>query len=214
MKMINANIPKIAVENPIGIMSTKYNSPTQIIHPYHFGDPYSKSLVYGLKNLPPLKYNRKPKDGQLIIDLDPDLPYEVDKGEFVTFSSGKRMAKWYNEASGNGHLRSKTFPGIAKSNGKAMGSDKLEAEDFTPDPISLLESNRNLGYAIDEAISDLIDNSISAGATEISYEMHWNVGQPYFLLKDNGSGMSNKNNELINSFRLGSKNPLGREGCK
>ena len=89
-----------------------------------------------------------------------------------------------------------------------MGSDKLEAEDFTPDPISLLESNRNLGYAIDEAISDLIDNSISAGATEISYEMHWNVGQPYFLLKDNGSGMSNKNNELINSFRLGSKNPL------
>ncbi len=89
-----------------------------------------------------------------------------------------------------------------------MGLDKLEAEDFTPDPISLLESNRNLGYAIDEAISDLIDNSISAGATEISYEMHWNGGQPYFILKDNGSGMSNKDNELINSFRLGSKNPL------
>ena len=89
-----------------------------------------------------------------------------------------------------------------------MGLDKLEAEDFTPDPISLLESNRNLGYAIDEAISDLIDNSISAGATEVSYEMHWNSGKPYFLLKDNGSGMSNENNELINSFRLGSKNPL------
>ena len=44
-----------------------------------------------------------------------DYPDEVDKGEFVTFSSGKRMAKWYNEASGNGHLRSKTFPGIAKA---------------------------------------------------------------------------------------------------
>ena len=121
MKMINANIPKIAVENPIGIMSTKYNSPTQIIHPYHFGDPYSKSTCLWLKNLPPLQYNRKPKDGQLIINLDPDLPYEVDKGEFVTFSSGKRMAKWYNEASGNGHLRSKTFPGIAKAMAKQWG---------------------------------------------------------------------------------------------
>ena len=89
-----------------------------------------------------------------------------------------------------------------------MELDKLEAEDFTPDPISLLESNRNLGYSIDEAVSDLIDNSISAGATEISYEMHWNLGKPYFLLKDNGLGMSFENNELINSFRLGSRNPL------
>ena len=80
--------------------------------------------------------------------------------------------------------------------------------DFTPDPISLLESNRNLGYSIEEAISDLIDNSISARAKQISYEIHWNDGDPYFLLKDNGVGMCNEENELINSFRLGSKNPL------
>ena len=86
-----------------------------------------------------------------------------------------------------------------------MGIDTF---DFTPDPISLLESNRNLGYSIEEAISDLIDNSISANATNISYEIHPNNGQPYFLLKDNGIGMSNVDNELIDSFRLGSKNPL------
>ena len=86
-----------------------------------------------------------------------------------------------------------------------MGIDTF---DFTPDPISLLESNRNLGYSIEEAISDLIDNSISAKATEISYELHWNTGHPYFLLKDNGKGMSNLDNELVNSFRLGSRNPL------
>ena len=85
---------------------------------------------------------------------------------------------------------------------------ELETYDFTPDPISLLESNRNLGYSIEEAVSDLIDNSISAKATTISYEIHWNDGNPFFLLKDNGSGMSNLDNELINSFKLGSKNPL------
>jgi hypothetical protein len=75
--------------------------------------------------------------------------------------------------------------------------------DFTPDPIFLLESNRNLGYSIEEAIADLIDNSISAGARDISYELHWNNGNPFFLLKDNGKGMSHSDNEFVNSFRLG-----------
>lgn len=119
MKMINAPVNKIAVENPIGIMSTLYRKPDQIIHPYHFGDPYSKSTCLWLKNLPKLNYNRKPKinksnvfQKEIIFE---ELPTEVDRGEFITFSSGKRMAKWYNEASGNGHLRSKTFPGIAKA---------------------------------------------------------------------------------------------------
>ena len=42
--------------------------------------------------------------------------------------------------------------------------------DFTPDPISLLESNRNLGYSIEEAISDLIDNSILHGFSQNSFE--------------------------------------------
>jgi hypothetical protein len=118
MKMVNAPIPKIAIENPIGIMSSLYQKPTQIIHPYHFGDPYSKSTCLWLKNLPPLNYNRKYDNvsnklqKELVFE---NYPTEVDKGEFVTFSSGKRMAKWYNEASGNGHLRSKTFAGIAKA---------------------------------------------------------------------------------------------------
>lgn len=115
MKMINAPIPRIAVENPIGIMSSLYRKPDQIIHPYHFGDSFSKSTCLWLKGLPSLRYNKKQKNGQLMAELEPDLPQEVDKGEFVTFSSGKRMAKWYNEASGNGHVRSKTFPGIAKA---------------------------------------------------------------------------------------------------
>ena len=121
MQMINAPIPKIAVENPIGIMSTKYRKPNQIIHPYHFGDPYSKATCLWLKNLPNLLYNKKldnKRQKELVFE---ELPNEVEKGEFVTFSSGKRMAKWYNEASGNGHLRSKTFPGIAKAMASQWG---------------------------------------------------------------------------------------------
>jgi hypothetical protein len=108
MEMINAPIPKIAVENPIGIMSTLYKPPTQIIHPYYFGEPFSKSTCLWLKGLPKLRHV---KDSPLW----PEEVTHVDKGEFVTFSSGKRMAKWYNQASGKGYLRSKTFPGIAKA---------------------------------------------------------------------------------------------------
>ena len=150
LKMINAPIEKIAVENPIGIMSTELRKPDQIIHPYYFGDPYSKATCLWLQNLKPLRYipkkeTKKLREGlgvtkekkysnsmvesekfialtadgglkqELPIDDQKGLPQEVDKGEFITFSSGKRMAKWYNEASGNGHIRSKTFPGIAKA---------------------------------------------------------------------------------------------------
>ena len=76
------------------------------------------------------------------------------------------------------------------------------AEDITPDPISLLESNRNLGYSIEEAIADLIDNSISAKSKNIIFELHWNNGVPFFILKDDGNGMFD---ELVDSFKLGSK---------
>ena len=121
MEMINAPIDKICVENPIGIMSTKFRKPNQIIHPYHFGDPYSKSTCLWLKGLPPLLYNKKNENIKQKELAFAGLPNEVDKGEFVTFPSGKRMAKWYNEASGNGHLRSKTFPGIAKAMASQWG---------------------------------------------------------------------------------------------
>ena len=93
------------------------------------------------------------------------------------------------------------------------------AEDFTPNPINLLESNRSLGYSIEEAVSDLIDNSIAADAKNISFNLKWNSGKPYFTLVDDGKGMTK--NELIESFKLGSRNPndtrdvkdLGRFGC-
>ena len=45
----------------------------------------------------------------------------VDKGEFITYASGKRMPKWYAELSGKGGQRSKTFPGIAKAMAEQWG---------------------------------------------------------------------------------------------
>ena len=109
MKFVNADCDKIAIENPIGIMSTKYRKPDQIIQPWQFGDKYSKSTCLWLKNLPLL------------------VPTKiVEKGEFIEWidknGKKKRQAKWYYEALKNSKnaaerakIRSKTFPGIANA---------------------------------------------------------------------------------------------------
>ena len=54
MAISNADIPKIAIENPIGIMSTVYRKPDQIIQPYMFGHPETKATCLWLKGLPKL----------------------------------------------------------------------------------------------------------------------------------------------------------------
>lgn len=115
LEISNAPIRHIAIENPVGIMSTVWRKPDQCIHPYFFGDPYSKKTCLWLKNLQPLKHYAQ--GSQLDITDKEARVTHVDKGEYVTFSSGKRMPKWYNDSSGKnaGHLRSKTFPGIAKA---------------------------------------------------------------------------------------------------
>lgn len=55
MACINAPIPRIAVENPVSIMSTLYRKPDQIIQPWQFGHPETKATCLWLKNLPELQ---------------------------------------------------------------------------------------------------------------------------------------------------------------
>ena len=109
MSFVNAPIEKICIENPIGIMSTKYRKPDQIIQPWQFGDKAQKSTCLWLKNLP----NLTPTN-------------IVEKGEFFEFTSKKgvkkKMAMWYYKALQNAKtsaerstLISKTFKGIAES---------------------------------------------------------------------------------------------------
>lgn len=63
--LLNAPIPRIALENPIGAISTKIRKPDQIIQPWQFGHNESKATCLWLKNLPPLKEtNRLPRDAK------------------------------------------------------------------------------------------------------------------------------------------------------
>lgn len=55
MAMFNAPVPRVAVENPIGIMSTLFRKPDCIVQPWHFGDGYVKATCWWLRGLPPLQ---------------------------------------------------------------------------------------------------------------------------------------------------------------
>jgi len=107
MAFATAPIKRICIENPVGIMSRVWREPDQIIQPYYFGDEYQKTTCLWLKNLPPLQHAAE--DDWFATKT------HVGKGEMVRYESGKVMPKWYADARGNGHLRSKTFPGIAKA---------------------------------------------------------------------------------------------------
>jgi hypothetical protein len=109
IKLTETNIPKVAIENPIGIMSTIFRKPDQIIQPYQFGESFQKSTCLWLKNLPLLTPTNI-----------------VDKGEFITFPSGKRIHKWYADcwklpAKERAKERNRTFIGIAKAMAEQWG---------------------------------------------------------------------------------------------
>ena len=106
-KLMDANIPSIAIENPISVISSKLCKPDQIVQPYWFGDSASKSTCLWLKNLPKLEPTNM-----------------VGKGEFKEWigKNGKikKQPMWYYEALTKAKtteerrgLRSKTFQGIA-----------------------------------------------------------------------------------------------------
>lgn len=107
MKFVNAKCKRIAIENPIGFMSTRYRMPDQIIQPYEFGDPVLKKTCLWLKNLP----NLKPTDN---LHLKYDGDFSKNHGDLYCAKdeNGKILA-WNDPMTAK--LRSKTFIGIAKA---------------------------------------------------------------------------------------------------
>lgn len=115
MRIMLSTAERIAVENPVGIMSTCYRKPDQIIHPWMFGDNFSKQTCLWLKNLP-----------KLVPDVteQPKLEY----WEWVAKDGKKKkQPKWYFDAlhlppEERARVRSKTFPGIAKAMAEQWGN--------------------------------------------------------------------------------------------
>lgn len=93
---------KVAIENPIGVMSTVYQKPTQIIQPYQFGHTERKATCLWLKGLPPLK------------------PTNIVEPDIIKHPSGKTDSRLHYETfklppKERSKMRSKTFEGIAQA---------------------------------------------------------------------------------------------------
>jgi site-specific DNA-cytosine methylase len=96
MKLINAPIDKIAIENPIGIMSTKHRKPDQIIQPWQYGHGETKATCLWLKGL--------------------------DKLKPTNIVEGREQRIWKMPPGPNrSKLRSKTYSGIAKAMAEQWG---------------------------------------------------------------------------------------------
>jgi hypothetical protein len=93
MAFVNADVPRIAIENPIGVMSTVYRKPNQVIQPWMFGHGETKATCLWLKNLPNLK------------------PTDVVEGRVGAMHL---LPKTDNRA----ELRSKTYQGVADAMAK------------------------------------------------------------------------------------------------
>lgn len=84
--------------------------------------------------------------------------------------------------------------------------DVLRRADATPHAAALVEGLRDIGYSLETAIADIIDNSITARALAIRIFTETSSEQPYIAIVDDGKGMSEE--ELIAAMRPGSQNPL------
>lgn len=104
--LLDAPIPRIALENPVSIISSKIRKPNQIIQPYEYGHEATKTTCLWLKNLPPL------------------MPTNiVGKGKRHVTKSGKSLPEWYNlpPSADRWKIRSTTFSGIAAAMASQWG---------------------------------------------------------------------------------------------
>lgn len=121
--LMNAQIPRIAIENPVSCISTRIRKPDQIIQPNMFGEDASKKTCLWLKNLP-LLVPTNPVEGKLYCCGNP-LPNEDKYGCPSCHGTKKPQRIWGNQTpSGQNKLgpspdrwkeRSRTYPGVAKA---------------------------------------------------------------------------------------------------
>jgi len=95
-RFVMADCKRIAIENPVGVMSSAYRKPDQIINPFEYGHPEQKKTCLWLKGLPLLQATDNVYDYMMTLPL-------------------KERTRIWQLGSGHSKERSKTYPGIAKA---------------------------------------------------------------------------------------------------
>lgn len=113
-RLFFSDIPFVAIENPVSVVSSKFQKPNDKVQPWQFGEPFTKTTCL---------WTRGPIQNGSWSPLPKLKPTNiVDKGERIVFKSGKSQPKWYSDALVKAKtpeerrtLRSKTFMGIASA---------------------------------------------------------------------------------------------------
>ena len=87
-----------------------------------------------------------------------------------------------------------------------MDYNKIETTAAEPCASSMILTFRAIGYNLETAVADIIDNSISANAKNIWFNSEWQGGNSIITILDDGDGMNNE--ELIQAMKPGAKNPM------
>lgn len=103
------HVPRVAIENPVGIMSTLYRKPDQLVQPWQFGHPETKATCLWLKGLPPL------------------VATDDVRGEMESLPDSKKHRVHHMPPGPERSMaRSKTFPGIARAMAEQWGGETDE----------------------------------------------------------------------------------------
>lgn len=109
-RLAECQIPRIAIENPVGLLSQMWRYPDQMIHPWAFGDPYTKPTCLWLKRVAPLMATH-------ICTPLPAIAYGKGRTKGAFVYNGSCGARWRRK-----RTLSRTFPGIAQAMAEQWGA--------------------------------------------------------------------------------------------
>ena len=127
MELLNADIPRICVENPVPSKAANLPKYTQIIQPYHYGHNHSKKTCLWLKNLPRLE------------------PENIVPITYITTKNGYRYTKGWYQTPRTSIARSRTFQGIANAMARQWNDLALMGYDLDNEFKKKLESQVTKG---------------------------------------------------------------------
>ncbi len=122
LRLYNSDIPKIAIENPVGILSRVWRQPDQIINPYNFGDPYRKKTCLWFKNLPLLQHNAEDDLFYKKTHIEPVASWHSGSTRGGKKKDGTRTPSKLPALHAGWKKRSLTFQGIADAMAEQWGT--------------------------------------------------------------------------------------------
>lgn len=123
LKLYNAPIERICLENPVGYPNSVFRKPDQVIQPYFFGDEHKKGTCLWLKNLPKLIYCKADNLFETKTTVEPKILAIQYRKPSKYYKGGEEKKRYFTDAgTRNAKVRSKTFEGIARAMAEQWGS--------------------------------------------------------------------------------------------